>query len=76
MNFTLDEKTLKLVEKTTGMDKAQLRETSLVDIEKSSIKDSFYLAKKPRERFSRGSVYLFLHRVLSLAKVERYLSRI
>jgi hypothetical protein len=76
MNFTLDEKTLNLVEKTTGMNKTQLRETSLRDIEKSRKSESFYLARKPRERSSRGSVYLVLRRILSLIRVERYLSRI
>lgn len=76
MNFTLDDTTLELVEKSTGMGKAQLSETSLRDVEKSRNNESFYLAKKPRERYSRGSVYLFLHRILSLAWVNRYLSRI
>lgn len=76
MNFTLDDKTFTLVEKSTGMKKAQLQKTSLRDFEKSSKSESFYLVKKTREIFSRGSVYLFLCRILSLAKVEKYLSRI
>jgi len=76
MNFTLDENTLNLLEKTTGMNKDQLRGSSLKDIEKSSSIDSFYLAQNPRERAARGSVYLILRRILRLVRVERYLSRI
>lgn len=76
MNFALDDTTLELVEKSTGMGKVQLSETSLRDVEESRNNESFYLVKEPRERHSRGSVYLFLHRILSLAQVNRYLSRI
>lgn len=76
MNFTLDEETLEFVEKSTGIGRSQLSTTPLIDVEKSRNEESFYLAKKPRERASRGSVYLFLHRVLSLDWVNKYLSRI
>lgn len=76
MNFTLDDKTLALVEKSTGKRKAQLCKTSLRDVEKSRNDESYYLVRKPRERAARGSIYLFLKRILSLAKVNRYLSRI
>lgn len=76
MNFILDDKTLELVEKSTGMGKSQLSKTSLRDVEKSRNNESYYLVRNPRERSSRGSVYLFLRRILSLVKVDRYLSRI
>lgn len=76
MNFTLDDKTLTLVEKSTGMEKTQLSMTSLRDVELSRNGESFYQVRKPREKASRGSVYLFLQRILSLVKVNRYLSRI
>ena len=76
MNFTLDDKTLSLVEKSTGMKKTQLSSVSLRDVEKSRNNESYYLVRKPREKVARGSVYLFLQRILSLVKVDRYLSRI
>lgn len=76
MNFALDDKTLDLVEKSTGMEKALLRKTSLREVEGSCNSESFYLVKNPRERTSRGSVYLFLRRILSLDWVDKYLSRI
>ena len=76
MNFSLDDKTLDFVEKSTGMDKNQLNKTSLKDVEQSCNSESFYRVRKPHEKASRGSVYLFLQRILSLVKVNRYLSRI
>lgn len=76
MDFALDNSTLSLIEKSTGLNVSQLSEMPMRDVEQVRSKDSYYQVKKPREIPSRGSVYLFLHRILGLAKVERYLSRI
>lgn len=76
MNFALDDKTLAFVEKSTGMRRNQLSRISLRDVEKARNSESYYLVKKPREKVARGSVYLLLNRILSLVKVDRYLSHI
>ena len=50
MNFTLDDKTLTLVEKSTGIGKNQLSRTALRDVEKKRNNESYYLVRKPRDK--------------------------
>lgn len=77
--FRLNNSTKQSLKKTTGLDYRQLVEMSAEDID-------LYLQKKAHKRFplqnkiggytSRGSVYLFLNKVLNSTIINRKIARI
>ena len=77
--FKLNNSTKQTLKRTTGLDYSQLVEMSAEEIDN-------YLQKKAHKRFrlqnkissfvNRGSVYLFLNKVMSMDKINEKIARI
>jgi len=77
--FKLNNSTKQTLKRTTGLDYSQLVEMSAEEIDN-------YLQKKAQKRFrlqnkigsfvNRGSVYLFLSKVMSMDKINEKIARI
>ncbi|MFZ4796193.1 MAG: hypothetical protein ACOYMA_01780 [Bacteroidia bacterium] len=77
--FKLNNSTKQTLKKTTGLDYNQLVDMSAEEIDN-------YLQKKAHKRFrlqnrigsyvNRGSVYLFLNKIMNMDKISRKIARI
>jgi len=80
MNITLNQKSQRSIEKSTGIGIQDLvtMDATTIDakIEAKTGKKRQYLTKMGSRLIGRGSVYLFLVRLLSLDIIDRKLSKI
>lgn len=78
MKFSLSNDTRALIQRSTGLNRAQQQSVPLSEIHENDSSEgrNCYRIKKPRDLKPRGSVYLQMGRVLSLKTVKSYLKRI
>lgn len=78
MKFSLSNDTRALIQRSTGLNRAQQQSVPLSEIHGNGSPEgrSCYRIKEPRDLKPRGSVYLQMGRVLSLQTVKSYLKRI
>lgn len=78
MKFSLNNDTRALIQRSTGLNRAQQQSVPLSEIHENGSSEgrNCYRIKKLRDLKPRGSVYLQMGRVLSLKTVKSYLKRI
>ncbi len=80
MYFVLNDKSKKSIERRTGISVQEMISMDAVDIdntlEKKARKKFKYLIKIGNVLISRGSVYLFLQRLIPMGRIDKKLSKI